>query len=54
MFLKIFWTRNGKENSSIMHIDKAKELVQQIEKDGITTRFEVDINNNDSSNEGVK
>lgn len=53
MFLKIFWTKNGKDNSSTVHIEKAMDLVQQIEKSGIRTRFEVDIDNNHSSSEGV-
>ena len=53
MFLKIFWNKNGSEHTKVMPLDKAKELMQKMENNGIKTRFEVDVKNPHSSNEGV-
>jgi hypothetical protein len=40
MFINICWTKDGKTKKTLMAIEKATYMVQELEKKGIKTWFE--------------
>lgn len=42
MFVNVCWTRNDKTLKSLLPVDKASKLLQELEKSGIKTWFELE------------